>query len=121
LLTDLGFTVNPEIDKLSGDDFGAYVSFERPDVIDADALIWVMFEPGQEAKIKASPSYATTRAATQGRALYVDSVGGTDLDAMGGFITVLSLPALLDALPPQLDALLDGDPTTNGPVLPKVG
>jgi iron complex transport system substrate-binding protein len=121
LLADLGFTVAPEIDELSGDDFGAYVSFERPDLIDADALIWVMFEPDQEAKIKASPSYATTRAASQGRALYVDSVGGTNLDAMGGFITVLSLPVLLDALPPQLDAVLDGDPATNGPVLPKVG
>jgi len=121
LLVDLGLTVSPEIDKLSGDDFGAYLSFERPDLIDTDALIWVMFEPGQEAKIKASPSYATTKAATQGRALYVDSVGGTDLDAMGGFITVLSLPALLDVLPPQLDALLDGDPNTNGPALPKTG
>ena len=121
LLVDLGLTVSPEIDKLAGDDFGAYLSFERPDLIDTDALIWVMFEPGQEAKIKASPSYGATKAATQGRALYVDSVGGTNLDAMGGFITVLSLPALLDALPPQLDALLDGDPTTNGPVLPKAG
>jgi iron complex transport system substrate-binding protein len=121
LLADLGFTVDPEIDELAGDDFGAYLSFERPDLIDTDALIWVMFEPGQEAKIKASPSYGTTRAATQGRALYVDSVGGTDLDAMGGFITVLSLPALLDALPPQLDAVLDGNPATNGPVLPKSG
>ncbi|MGI5125520.1 ABC transporter substrate-binding protein [Pseudonocardia sp. CA-107938] len=113
LLTDLGLTVNPEIDKLSGDDFGAYVSFERPDLIDADALIWVMFEPGQEAKIKASPSYATTRAATQGRAIYIDATGDSALDAMGGFITVLSLPGLLDALPPKLDALLDGDPATN--------
>lgn len=121
LLAHLGFTVDPEIDELAGDDFGAYLSFERPDLIDTDALIWVMFEPGQEAKIKASPSYGTTRAATQGRALYVDSVGGTDLDAMGGFITVLSLPALLDALPPQLDAVLDGNPATNGPVLPKSG
>ncbi len=119
LLQDLGFTVNPEIDKLSGDKFGTYLSFERPDLIDADALIWVMFEAGQESKIKASPSYAATKANTQGRAIYVDSTGGTDLDAMGGFITVLSLPVLLDALPPQLDALIDGDPATNGPALAK--
>lgn len=121
LLTDLGFTVNPEIDKLSGEKFGSYLSFERPDLIDSDALIWVMFEPGQEAKIKAAPSYRATKVATQGRAIYVDSTGGTDLDAMGGFITVLSLPALLDALPPQLDALLDGDPATGGPALAKAG
>lgn len=121
ILQDLGFAVGPEIDELSGDKFGTFLSFERPDLIDADALVWVMFEPGLDAKIKASPSYAATKANTQGRALYVDATGGNDLDAMGGFITVLSLPALLDALPPQLDALIDGDPATTGPALPTAG
>lgn len=115
LLTDLGFTLSPEIDELSGDSFGTYVSFERADLLDVDALVWVLFAGGEADAIRTSPGYAAGRVAAEGRAVFVDSTVGTDLAAMGGFITVLSLPRLLDALPDQLTAALDGDPATTGP------
>ncbi|WP_281689819.1 iron-siderophore ABC transporter substrate-binding protein [Pseudonocardia thermophila] len=112
LLTELGFTVNPEIDALAGGQFSTPISFERADLIDADALIWVMFDSEQEPKVRANPSYAATRAAKEGRDVFVVPTGSTGLEPMIGFLTVLSLPPLLDALPAHLDALLDGDPAT---------
>lgn len=112
LLTDLGFTLPPEIDELAGENFGSYVSFERADLLDVDALVWVLFSPGEAEAIRASPGYAAGPVATGGRAIFVDSTAGSDLDAMGGFITVLSLPRLLEALPAQLTAAVDGDPAT---------
>lgn len=117
LLTELGFTVPAEIDQLSGEKFGTYVSFERADLLNVDALVWVMFADGQRQQIEASPGYAASAVATQGRAVFVPTDARTDLDSMGGFITVLSLPRLLEVLPDQLAAALDGDPATAGPVL----
>jgi hypothetical protein len=88
---------------------------------DVDALVWVMFADGQQQRIEASPGYAVSDVATQGRGVFVPTDAGTDLDSMGGFITVLSLPHLLGVLPDQLAAALDGDPVTTGPVLQPAG
>lgn len=121
ILTDLGFTVPPEIDELSGDKFGTYISSERADILDVDALVWVTFADGEDAMIAASPGYAGSDVVAEGRALFVPSSAGTDLDSMGGFITVLSLPRLLSVLPDQLAAIADGDPATTPPALQPAG
>lgn len=112
LLTQLGFTVPAQIDELAGDQFGATISFERADLLEVDALVWVGFTAAELDKITSSPGYATSPVATQGRALFVASEPVTPLEPMTGFISVLSLPVLLDALPARLAAAVDGDPAT---------
>ncbi|MFP5022128.1 iron-siderophore ABC transporter substrate-binding protein [Pseudonocardia phyllosphaerae] len=117
LLTELGMTVPAEFDRLAGDKFGSYISLERADLLDVDGIVWVTFADGEEAAIKSSPGYAQGPVVKQGRALYISSEGRNNLDPMTGYITVLSLPRLLDALPPQLDAVLDGNPATTPPAV----
>ncbi len=117
LLTSLGFTVPTEIDQLAGERFGAPLSFERGDLLDVDAQVWLPVTPADEQAIRSSPGYATSRAATEGRSLFVPFGAGTDLDPMSGYLTVLSVSKLLDVLPGQLAAVVDGDPATTPPAL----
>lgn len=116
LLTQLGFTVPAEIDQLAGDEFGSSVSLERSDLLlNVDALAWVYATDEEAEGIRNSPGYAVSKSATEGRDVFIQYLSGTKLDAMGGFITVLSLPPLLEALPAQLSALVDGDSATEPP------
>jgi len=48
---------------------------------------------------------------TEGREVFIDSYG-TTLGGATSFVTVLSLPYLLDELVPRLAAAVDGDPAT---------
>ncbi|MCE0766210.1 iron-siderophore ABC transporter substrate-binding protein [Pseudonocardia kujensis] len=116
VLGELGLTVPPVVDQLAGQEFGATVSLERSDVLDVDALIWLdAGGEGVQQSVLGQPSYTARPVHTEGRDLFVSYDGGSTLDPIGGFVTVLSLPVLLDALPDQLAALSDGDPATAPP------
>ena len=60
--------------------------------------------------MQADPLYAKLKVKTEGRDVYLENeelVG-----AATSFVTVLSLPLLLDQLVPQLAAAVDGNPAT---------
>lgn len=111
LLTDLGFKLPAGLAEVTGKEFGANLSKERTDLLDTGVLIWLVdkYTP-DKAKIQADPLYAKLKVKAEGRDVYLENeelVG-----AATSFISVLSLPLLLDKLVPQLAAAVDGNPAT---------
>ncbi len=112
LLTSLGFELPPGLAEATGEDFGGNLSAERADLLDVDAIVWLDPEDGEGPL--GGPIYETFAVHTEGREVFLDSFD----DPLGGatsFISVLSLPFLLDGLVPMLAAAVDGDPTTEVP------
>ena len=109
LLTTLGFTLPTGLAEVTGAEFGGNLSLERADLLDVDVIIWL--DPEQAQGPLGGPVYSSLPVHTEGREVMLDS----DTSALGGatsFVSVLSLPYLLDGLVPQLEAALDGNPAT---------
>ncbi len=109
LLTALGFALPQDLAEVTGTQFGGNLSMERADMLDVDALIWLDAE-GASGPL-GGPVYASLPVHTQGREVFLKSVD----DPLGGatsFVSVLSLPFLIDELVPRLAAAVDGDPAT---------
>jgi iron complex transport system substrate-binding protein len=108
-LTSLGFTLPENLAEITGADFGGNLSMERADVLNVDAIIWL---DASEAKGPlGGPVYASLPVHTEGREVYLSSYEGP-LGGATSFVTVLSLPFLLDGLVPLLADAVDGDPAT---------
>jgi iron complex transport system substrate-binding protein len=106
LLSALGFVVPPAIDEAVGAAFGGNLSQERADLLDVDVIIWrdVADAEGELG----GPLYQSLPVHTGGHEVFIDSYN----DPLGGatsFVTVLSLPYLLEGLTPQLAAALAGN------------
>ncbi|MFI1329278.1 iron-siderophore ABC transporter substrate-binding protein [Streptomyces sp. NPDC020845] len=111
VLTDLGFTLPADLDKVIGDEFGANISKERTDLLDTDAIVWIVADPAKdEGKLDRNPLYADLKVAKQDREVYVKE--SSDYGNAISSVTVLSLPYTLDRLAPQLAAAVDGKPAT---------
>ncbi|GII57152.1 ABC transporter substrate-binding protein [Planotetraspora thailandica] len=111
VLTSLGFTLPAGLDAVVGDEFGANISKERTDLLDTDAIVWIVSDPAtDEAKLHAEKLYGDLNVVKQGREVYVKETG--DYGNAVSFVSVLSLPYTLDRLVPQLAAAVDGDPAT---------
>ncbi|GAB2941394.1 iron-siderophore ABC transporter substrate-binding protein [Streptomyces heilongjiangensis] len=111
LLTDLGFTLPADLDKVIGDRFGANISKERTDLLDQDALVWQVTDVTKDAdKLHRDPSYKDLDVVKEGREVYVSETSdyGNAL-SMG---TVLSLRYVVERLVPQLAAAVDGETGT---------
>lgn len=109
LLTSLGFKLPKGINEITGKEFGGNLSLERVDMLDVDAIIWL--DATETKGPLGGPLYAKLDVAKQGREVFLSSYN----EPLGGatsFVSVLSLPFLLDGLVPQLAAAVDGDPTT---------
>lgn len=102
--TDLGFVIPEEQIEIAGDEFYAYISEERLDLIDQDLLVFLglqFFEGGSEVAreaYEANPLINQLTAVEEGRVLYVPD----DYDDALQFSTVLSLNYLLDGLVPLI-------------------
>lgn len=97
--TDLGFTVPEEIDQAiesQGDDV---MSFERLDLVDQDVAVWLAGFESEDlvAEVQDSPVYQSLDVTQEGRDLFLEE-GVDEL----GWATVLSVPAAVDAITPQL-------------------
>lgn len=111
LLTDLGFTLPADLDKVIGDQFGANISKERTDLLDQDAIVWQVVDVTKDAdKLHKDASYKDLNVVKQGREVYVNEASdyGNAL-SMG---TVLSLRYVVERLVPQLAAAVDGKADT---------
>jgi iron complex transport system substrate-binding protein len=118
LLQSLGFVMPAGLDKVSGKEFGGNLSKERTDLLDVDALVWLLDTYDVDRKkIDSNPLYSALEVSKQGRDIFV---AGDKEEAYYGatsFISVLSLPMLLAGLVPQLAAAVDGDPGTAVPTV----
>jgi iron complex transport system substrate-binding protein len=109
LLTTLGFALPDGLAEITGAEFGGNLSMERADLLDVDVIIWLDADEAEGPL--GGPVYSSLDVHTQAREIFLDSYD----DPLGGatsFVSVLSLPYLLDRLVPQLAAAIDGDPAT---------
>ncbi|MEJ8281187.1 iron-siderophore ABC transporter substrate-binding protein [Pseudonocardia spirodelae] len=99
--TSLGFVVPPRYDELAGQSFYAELSFEQYAELDHDLVVWdqLSFTPGGRATVERDPLLSRLPAMREGRAVFLE--GGTELAF--AWQTVLSLPAVLDAVVPALE------------------
>lgn len=106
LLTALGFVLPEGLGEITGAEFGGNLSMERADLLDVDVVIWLDADDAEGPL--GGPLYASLPVHIEGREVFLDSYD----DPLGGatsFVSVLSLPYLLDGLVPQLaDALAQG-------------
>jgi iron complex transport system substrate-binding protein len=112
LLTRLGFTLPEGLAEVTGGTYGGNLSEEHVDMLDVDAIIWL---DGANVDGLGGPLYATLPVHTEGREVFLSSYD----DPLGGatsFVTVLSLPYLLEGLAPRLALAVDGDPATVVPL-----
>ncbi|BCB79769.1 iron-siderophore ABC transporter substrate-binding protein [Phytohabitans flavus] len=111
ILTALGFGLPADLDKVIGDAFGANISAERTDLLDRDALVWIVTDPAADkTKLHADRVYGGLRVAKEGREVFIDE--GEPYGHAFSFVSALSLPYLLEQLVPQLAAAVDGNPAT---------
>jgi iron complex transport system substrate-binding protein len=111
LLTSLGFTLPADLDKIIGDAYGANISKERTDLLDRGVLVWIVpslaTDPG---KLHGDSLYNSLKVVAQGREVFVEET--TDYGNAISFVSVISLPYVLDRLVGQLTAAVDGNPAT---------
>ncbi|MFD4573938.1 iron-siderophore ABC transporter substrate-binding protein [Streptomyces sp. NPDC058417] len=111
LLTDLGFSLPADLDKVIGDQFGANISKERTDLLDQDAIVWMVGDVVKDAaKLHKDASYKGLKVVSEGREVYIHET--SDYGSAVSFGTVLSLPYVIERLVPQLTAAVDGKPDT---------
>ncbi|NGO71066.1 iron-siderophore ABC transporter substrate-binding protein [Streptomyces boncukensis] len=114
VLTGLGFKLPAGLDKVVGDEFGANLSKERTDLLDTDAVVWLTPDPDKgKAKLHKNPLYGDLKVVKQEREVYIKE--SSDYGNSVSFVTVLSLPYMLERLVPQLAAAVDGKPATKVP------
>lgn len=106
-LADLGFTQPPEIAELAGSQFSADLSYERIDLIDVDAIVWIVNSIETDVpRFDEEPLYSTLDVHTGGHEVFVENLSPTG--GATSFVTVLSLPFLIDELVPQLATAVAG-------------
>jgi len=114
-LQSLGFVLPPDLASITGKDFGANISKERIDLLDTDVLVWLVDDYAKDkATVQNDPLYAALKVKKEGRDVFLTNA--EELGTASSFVTVLSLPFLLDGLVPQLAEAIDGNPAT--PVVP---
>jgi iron complex transport system substrate-binding protein len=111
LLSDLGFSLPTDLDKLIGDQFGANISNERMDLLDQDVAVWIVPDlTTAVTKLHGNKVYGDLNVVKQGREVFVKET--SDYGNAVSLSTVLSIPYVLDRLVPQLAAAVDGKPAT---------
>lgn len=110
LLTALGFVLPEGIAEITGSTFGGNLSMERADLLDTDVIIWI--DPQEAEGELGGPVYQALPVHTEGREVLLSSDDELAIGGATSFVSVLSLPYLLDNLVPMLVAALDGDPAT---------
>ena len=111
-LTSLGFELPPGLAEVTGAEFGGDLSDERADLLDVDVIVWL--DPDDAEGPLGGPLYDSLAVHTDGREVPLDSFDDP-LGAATSFVSVLSLPYLLDGIVPRLAAAVDGDPDTPVP------
>jgi iron complex transport system substrate-binding protein len=103
-LTSLGFELPADLEAITGEEFGGTLSMERADLLDVDVIIWLDADEAEGPL--GGPLYQSLPVHTEGREIFLDSYT-EDLGGATSFVSVLSLPFLIDGLVPQLADAVD--------------
>ena len=114
-LTSLGFELPPDLAEVTGEEFGGNLSEENAEMLDVDVIVWL--DPDDGEGPLGGPLYATFPVHTEEREVRLSSYD-QPLGAATSYVSVLSLPYLLDGVVPMLAAAVDGDPATDVPPPP---
>lgn len=102
-VTSLGFSTPDEIAKVTGKEFYAYISAERMDLVDVDALVVMADDPATRKDLEKQPAFKNLDVVKDGRTIMIDDI---NLSMALSASSVLSIPYALDRLLPQLDTAL---------------
>jgi iron complex transport system substrate-binding protein len=109
-LEELGFQYPPELADAFPDEFGGQLSEERMDALDVGTLVWFADGDRTEKELRSDSLYKDLTVRKEGRDVFI-AADDRVYDATS-FVSVLSMPTLLDELVPRLAAAADGDPST---------
>lgn len=100
----LGFIVPEELIEAAGENFYAYISNERLDLLDQDLLVFLglKFTEGGRERIESDPLINQLQVVQNGQVVYIPEAYDDALQ----FSTVLSLPYALEGIVPELQAVL---------------
>jgi iron complex transport system substrate-binding protein len=110
-LEELGFEYPPELSDAFSDEFGGQLSEERMDALDVGTLVWFADGDRTEKELKSDSLYKGLDVRKEGRDVFI-AADDRVYDATS-FVSVLSIPTLLEELVPRLAAAADGDPSTS--------
>lgn len=111
VLSGPGFQLPSGLDKVVGEAFGANISKERTDLLDTDAVAWIVTDPAKDAKkLHADPLYGKLDAVKEGREVMIKE--SSHFGGAISFVTPLSIPYTVDRLVPMLSAAVDGKTDT---------
>ena len=110
LLTDLGFSLPAELDRVTESAWGGDLSEENVDLLDVDALVWLVEGNGRQ-DVEANKAYTSLAVHKQGREVFTQP--GDGVYEAFSLMTVLSIGYLVEELGPRLVAAVDGDPGTS--------
>jgi iron complex transport system substrate-binding protein len=102
-VTSLGFSTPDEIAKVTGKEFYAYISAERMDLVDVDALVVLAEDPATRRDLEKQPAFKNLDVVKDGRTIMIDDL---NLSMALSASSVLSIPYALDRLVPRLDTAL---------------
>jgi iron complex transport system substrate-binding protein len=111
LLEELGFSYPDELVDAFPEEFGGQLSDEKIDLLDVGALVWFADGERSKAELKKNPLYAKLEVSKEDRDVFIR--GDDRVYDATSFVSVLSMPTLLDELVPRLAAAADGDPSTS--------
>jgi iron complex transport system substrate-binding protein len=105
-LSQLGFTFPDEITEVVEENEGEEISFENLHLVDQDIAVWIagVESPELVESLRDDPLYQELAVAQEGRDLFLEE--GVDELSWG---TVLSIPAAIDVVVPQLAEVLGGE------------
>ena len=109
-LGELGFHYPPELGDAFPDEFGGQLSEERMDALDVGTLVWFADGDRTEKELKSDSLYKDLSVRKEGRDVFI-AADDRVYDATS-FVSVLSMPTLIEELVPRLAAAADGDPST---------
>jgi iron complex transport system substrate-binding protein len=106
-LAELGFTFPEEISRTVEENEGEEISYENLHLVDQGIAVWIagVESPELVDSLRGDPLYQDLAVAREGRDLFLDE--GVDELSWG---TVLSIPAAIDVVVPQLAEVLGGEP-----------
>jgi len=111
LLEELGFVYPEELTNAFPEEFGGQLSDEKIDALDLDVLIWFTDGDRNKAEVKRDPLYSKLAVSKQERDVFIPPDDRV-YDATS-FVSVLSMPTLMEELVPRIAAAADGDPSTS--------